>query len=188
MTPSWQALRFPATGINPPGAARTPDRDTTYGWLTFSASAVNTVAVVVQLPHGLWQSKTQPTVISPHIHWMKSTSAPGNAVWRLQYRWVKIGQVMDADWTTPAVATVATGTPDTNTANKHLISSFGGISTPHSSIRDADMLVMTLSRLGNDKADTYGAEAILLEFDIHVPLQSFAADDLYGTDLVVSGG
>lgn len=46
----WEDLRFPAAGINPPGAVADPTRDTTDGRLVFSASADNIMAIQAQMP------------------------------------------------------------------------------------------------------------------------------------------
>ena len=73
---------------------------------------------------------------------------------------------MDASWTTLESSTVVGGTPDNDTADQHLITSLGEISGSGKGI--SDMLIMKLSRLGSDAADTYGADCRLLEYDIHV--------------------
>ena len=48
---SWDDLTFPAAGLNPPGAASDPDRDTTFGYLLFAASGTEIITGAVQLPH-----------------------------------------------------------------------------------------------------------------------------------------
>ena len=158
---SYEDLRFPATSINPPGAVSDPDWDTTNGGWLFDSGSSEVIFVLVQLPH----SWVEGTPIEPHVHWQKTTSASGNVLWRLEYKWAPINETMDAVFTTLNVSSVVDGTPDTNTANKHLISSFGNIDASNKQI--SDMLVMKLTRIGGDVSDTYGADARLLEFDIH---------------------
>lgn len=51
------------------------------------------------------------------------------------------------------------------TENEQLITSFGTISGAGKQI--SDTLLMKFSRVGGDAADTYGADARLLEYDIH---------------------
>ena len=160
----WEDLRFPATAINPPGQASDPDVDTTYGTLLFAASGTEMIFVLAQLPHS-WQEGSD---LHPHIHWAKTTSASGNVMWELQYRWSKIGEVMDSSWTTLTKAT--TTVSDGDTAEQHAITAFDAISGTGCSV--SDMLVMKVSRLGDDAADTYGADARLLEFDIHLQIDS----------------
>jgi hypothetical protein len=164
----WDDLRFPASGINPAGSAAPPGQDTdTYpGTLLFDAAGTEVVAGLAQFPHG-W---AQETDIRPHVHWMKSTSASGNVYWQLRYKWMKIGEVADTNFTTLTSSTPIAGTTDTNTAHQHLISSFGDVTT--AGIEVSDMLCWELSRVGGNGADTYGADARLLEFDIHIQLDT----------------
>lgn len=159
----WDDLKTPASGINPAGAASPPGQDTSVmpGTLLFDASGVEVVALVVQMSH----SYKEDTAIVPHVHWTKTTSAAGNVLWRLRYKVVKIGEVGDADFTTLTTSSTVEGTPDNDTANEHLISTFGEVTI--SGFQISDMLVCELSRVGSDAADTYGADARLLEFDIH---------------------
>ena len=167
----WDDLRFPVTAINPPGAASDPDIDTTNGTLLFAANGTETIFVTAQLPH-TWYAGTD---IVPHVHWMKTTSATGNVVWELAYKWVPIGEVIDASFTVLTVSATVAGTPDTDTAGKHLISSFGNVSTTGKDI--SDHLILRVSRLGGDASDTYGADAELMEFDIHYQKNSLGSNE-----------
>ena len=80
---------------------------------------------------------------------------------------------MDAAFTTLQTSSPIAATPDNDTADEHLITAFSDIGTSGKSI--SDMLVMKLSRIGGDAADTYGADARLLEFDIHYQLTASGA-------------
>ena len=170
---SYEDLRFPATAVNPPGQAEDPDWDqVTPGW-RFDASTTEVIHLIAQLPHQ-WKVGT---TLGPHVHWMKTTSASGNVLWRFQYKWAPIGGVLDADWTTADVTTTVGGTPDTDTANQHLISSFGDIDTTGKQI--SDVLLMRFARIGSDGSDTYGADARFLEFDIHYAIDGFGSDGVF---------
>jgi len=158
---TWDDLRFPVSAINPPGLASDPDVDNTNGYFLFDAAGTELVFLVAQLPHSYKPGST----LRPHLHWAKSTSAAGNVMWQLDYKWAKIGEVIDASFTTLSTTSAVAGTPDTNAAGKHLISSFGDISGAGAQL--SDILVMKLSRIGGNAADTYGADAIMFEFDIH---------------------
>lgn len=157
----WDDLRFPAAGINPPGQASDPDIDTTNGGLLFAAAGTEIVAFQAQMPHA-WKEATS---IQPHVHWQKTTSASGNVLWRFEYKMAPIGAVMDAAFTALDVTTTVASTPDNDTADEHLISSFGEIDMTGREI--SDMLVCKLSRIGGDASDTYGADVRLIEADIH---------------------
>ena len=170
---AFDDLKFPSTGINPPGAVDDPDRDTSTGLLVFDSSKTETVAMVVQLSHS-WKEGSD---LFPHVHWMKSSSASGDVVWQLEYKWAPIGEVADASWTTLSSYTLAGGTIDTNTEDKHLITPLGTITSTGKQI--SDMIMMKLSRVGGDANDTYGADAQLLEFDIHFEVDSFGSNQEY---------
>lgn len=157
----WEDLRFPATAMNPSGAPGAMSADADNGWLTAGATGTSVAYAIVQLPHAWLEGSS----LYPHVHWCKTTSASGAVVWEMAYRWAPIGATMDAAFTAVTASAVAAGTPDTNTANRHLLTSFGELTAVGRRI--SDMLIVRISRLGSDGADTYGAAAALLEFDIH---------------------
>lgn len=155
-------LRYPASGINPPGAASDPVRNNTTGLLEFSAVTVNVIAGVAQLPH----ARKADTAIEPHIH-VLSTESPVSpndvAVWRLQYRCYNIGAARPAAYTTISA--------------NHTLAAHSGGQPIHQLLRFADIpgsglarsacVEWVLSRLANDPADTYPGVVTLLEFDLH---------------------
>ena len=53
----WDDLTFPATAINPPGAASDPGRETTTGLLLFDAAGVELIYCLAQMPHK-WKEGT----------------------------------------------------------------------------------------------------------------------------------
>ena len=170
---SWDDLRFPVQGINPPGNVSDPDLESATGMQLFSSNSINTLAGVAQMPHK-WK---EGTTIQPHVHWQKTSSAAGNVLWRLDFEVVANGAVAAMDYGTSIDAlTVATGTPDTNTANKCLISGF----EPDIDMTDmkiSTLILWKLSRIGDDASDTYGGNARLLEFDIHYEIDSFGSNE-----------
>lgn len=164
----WDDLRFPVTAINPPGAASDPDVDATDGTLLFDASSTELVFVQVQMPHR-WKLGSP---IAPHVHWCKTTSAAGTVSWQLEYRWAEIGSVLSA-WSSSDEATLVVS--DGDTAEQHALSSFTQISPPANGV--SSMFLMKISRVGG--SDTYGADAKLLEFDIHYQIDSRGSDTEY---------
>lgn len=170
----WEDIRFPATTVNPPGTASDPGVDTTYGWLLFDASSTEVIFLIAQLPHG-WE---EGTTLKPHVHWCKTTSATGNVVWQLDYRWSPIGETMDGSWTT--LSDYTPDVSDSDTAYHHALTGLGDISGTGKQI--SDCLIMKLSRIGGDGNDTYGADAAMIEFDIHIQLDSFGSTALYDKD------
>lgn len=159
---TWEDLKFPVQAINPPGQASDPDVEATTGALLFDAAATELVYGVAQMPHA-WE---EGSYIVPHVHWQKTTSAAGNVLWRLDYEVVNNGAVAAMDYGTQIdVTSPVDGTPDNDTANEVLISSFGSVDM--TDCRISCLFLWRLSRIGGDASDTYGADARLLELDFH---------------------
>jgi len=120
------------------------------------------VFVLYQMPHA-WQEGTS---IYPHVHWQKTTSAVGDVAWRCRYKKAPLNAVMDAAWTDMGIVTTpAPGTPDVDTADHQIITPFGEVVM--SDLDISDSILFELTRVGGDAADTYGADARMLEFDAH---------------------
>lgn len=153
----WNDIRFPAAAVNPPGAASDPDRDATDGTWLFDGGGTEKLFFQVQIPHG-WVSGTD---LKPHIHWCKTSSAAGDVVWKMRYRHAAPGQTFSA-WS--ALDTATHPVPDLDTEDHHALSAFSAVALR---MNPSGMLLVELSRVGGDGSDTYGADAKLLEFDIH---------------------
>jgi hypothetical protein len=153
----WDDLRSPATAINPPGAEADPDVSTTTGLLLFDKDATELCFIAIQMPH----SWAEGSVIVPHVHWQKTTSAAGTVAWRLRYRYANVGEDMSA-WSSPITVTVP-AVSDADTAERHAISSVGELQFDRGKI--SMMWLFELARVGS--GDTYAADAELLEFDVH---------------------
>lgn len=167
--PAYEDLRFPASAINPPGAAEDPDFDTTNcGWL-FDPGATEVLYVLAQIPHA-WK---EGTTLKPHVHWEKTTSAAGAVRWQLRYEWASYYEARTSLTTINATTPVA----DSDTADVHLITPLPTIAGTGRQI--SDMLCMRLERVGGHASDTYGADARLLEFDIHYEVDSFGSSQEY---------
>jgi hypothetical protein len=170
--PAWDDLRFPAQGINLPGQPADPDREVATSLFLFDSNITETIAGVAQMPHA-WK---EGSVIAPHVHWQKTTSAAGNVLWRFEYdNIVNPGDVSLLTYANVLdIATPAAGTPDNNTAGENLISSFGDVDMTGREI--SCLILWRLSRIGGDALDTYGADARLVEFDIHYQIDSDGSD------------
>lgn len=165
----YDDMRFPAAAANPPGQASDPDFDTTNGGFLFASAGTELLFFAAQLPHGWYEG----SILGPHVHWQKTSDAGGDVVWQFSYKWAPIGEVMDAAFTDVSASTTITATPDNDTTDEHLITSFGDLDASGRQI--SDMMLIKLSRLGDDGDDTYGADVRLLEFDIHYEIDSFGS-------------
>ena len=168
---AWDDLRFPATAINPPGQASDPDVEAASGLLLFDAGSTELIYAMAQMPHSWAEGST----ISPHVHWTKTTSASGDVAWQVRYKLFPIGEVGDANWTDGGIASTAVdGTTDSDTANQHLISAWDDIDMTGQTL--SCCVLFEVSRVGGNAADTYGADARLLEFDVHYEIDSFGSE------------
>ena len=110
------------------------------------------------------------------MHWQKTTSASGDVFWQFDYEVVNNGAVAAMDYGSQLQATtVAIGTPDGDTANEVLITPLGDITMTGKTL--TSLIFWKFSRIGGDAADTYGADARMLEFDIHYEIDSFGSNE-----------
>jgi len=164
---SWEDLKAPSTAINPVGLAAPPSRNATTGLLDFSASGTNTCAIAVQMPHA-WKLES---TISPHIHLWYPDGNAGNSVWKFEYQIAKIGTAFPGSYTSDTKTFAA---PEI--ANQHVLHPFDDIDMTGIDGVSA-MIVILLSRIGGDAADTYASALPLLEFDIHYQVDSLGSDE-----------
>ena len=141
----WEDLRFPATGINPPGADSDPTLSDTSGLLEFSKSAVNTIIGVAQMPHSWLEGSS----LHPHIHVTHPDDGAGNTIWRLSYKLSNINGTYPATFTDQAVQTFAA--PEN--ATKHSLFEFPEIVMTGYTL--SSCVIWKLSRVGNNDGDTY---------------------------------
>jgi hypothetical protein len=170
----WDDLKVPVTSINPSGQANPPNIDQNLaGTFLFASNTTEVIGFVVQIPHNYLEGSD----LNAHVHWAKTSSASGDVYWELQYRWAKIGEVFDGTWSTIGSATVIEDTPDTDTADKHLITELGTIDGTGAGL--SDMLICQLNRDHDNAGDTYAADARLLEFDFHYQIDGFGSPEEY---------
>ena len=171
--PTWDDLRVSATstkagGSKDPGYAKFIDdaAGTSQGCFIywFDASTEEEVYFEIQIPHAY---KAGSDII-PHVHWVpKSNGTSGHHVsWGLEYAWVDIGDVYGD--TTFIYGNAHDPADAVLVANKHYLTDLTTISGAGMTL--SSMLVCRLFRnatAAGSSADEYGADAGLLEFDLH---------------------
>lgn len=133
---------------------------------TLSFDGVNTleqVSVVLEMNHN-WK---EGTIIKPHLHWYPVNGNVGNVKWLLEYSWVAWDSIV------PASTTIS------------VIQAAGGIAwhVRFASFPDIDgtgmiigsQLHMRLYRNPTDGDDTYGSDAALATFGIHVEVDTLGS-------------
>jgi hypothetical protein len=157
----WDDLRFPAQGINPPGAASDPGVDSATGLLVFSGLQDNVIVGAAQMPH-TW---LPGSVVRPHIHLRFPTEAVADTRWRFEYDTANVtGLFTNASGTYTTLSTITVANPAN--ADRHTIGNFGDLSM--TGFRESAIILWKVSRLASsDVLDTDGNDCLLLEFDIH---------------------
>jgi hypothetical protein len=156
-------IQMSAAGINPPGGPSDAVRNVTSGLLEFSGTAVNVIALSIQMPHSY--DPGDPWV--PHIHIYANTdpgAGPNNVSrWELKYKVSAIDGIVPAGYTTVTVNKILTqfsgGRPF------HQICSFGVQSG--AGMSESSVVEMIVSRIGDNVADTFAGVVSLLSVDIH---------------------
>jgi hypothetical protein len=133
-----------------------------------SPSATQVIAIIAQMPHSWKLGST----IYPHIHWMPITTNTGSVLWHIEYKWTNVFATESGTWTTLDILSPADGI-----AFKHQLSSFGGISGEGKYL--SSILTIKISRIGGDGTDTYTADALLKEFDIHYEMDTLGSRQEY---------
>lgn len=154
----WDDLRFPASGLNPPGPINAPTTNTDTGLLVFDNNATRVIAGLAQMPHSWIEGST----IEPHIHWVQPSS--GNVLWQLEYRLMPaIGAAFPSEW----VAVTSTDQRSTYPGSGDWVQITKFPSIVMTGFGISSMVLFKLSRLGGDALDTVANDIQLLEFDIH---------------------
>jgi hypothetical protein len=126
---------------------------------------VNTVESVdasIEMNHN-W---AEATTLYPHIHWLPSTAAAGNVNWQLEYVLLQDGGVVGASTTINVIQSTA------EVAWTQQFANFPTISTVGFTI--GAQLFFRLFRDPTDN-DTYGADAALATFGIHVLIDTIGS-------------
>lgn len=166
-TSAWEDLRVSVNSVRVPTSANP-------GWgafltnlsiLWFDKNNDEEVYFSVQMPHQ-WKEGTD---IKPHVHWTPGTSTDtGSCRWALVYSWANI------DGTFPATTEIAVNDPGSGTANDHQLAGLPDISGTGKTI--SSMLICKLYRDANSVADTFDADAGLLEIDFHFEIDAPGSD------------
>ena len=133
---------------------------------TLGFNGVNTleqVSIVVEMNHN-WK---EGTIIKPHVHWYPVNGNAGNVKWNMEYAWVEMDSVV------PASTTIS------------VIQAAGGVAWQErfASLPDIDgsgftigsQLHIRLYRDPVDGDDTYGSDAALATFGLHVQVDTLGS-------------
>lgn len=171
---TWDDLRIPITqtklgGSKDPGFAKILDNGSgSQGVFAvlFDKATEEEVYTAIQLPHN-WREGSS---IRAHFHWSPTDTDTGDVVWGIEYSWASIGETF-GNTTLTTVTDTASGTAD-----DHLMTS--AIVIDGTGQGSSSMIMCRLYRDAANEADTYDADAALLEFDVHYEVSSLGEDAL----------
>ena len=168
----WDDLRVPL-GAFKAGALADPDwvkltdngaaSQGLYAW-HFDQNTEEELFFAAQMPHG-WKLGT---TIQPHVHWMPTSTNTGNVIWGLEYAVIELAGVLgnsDIVYATQA----GSGTARQHHRADMTAISMSGIATLSP--------VITCRIFRNAAADSYTADAALLEFDFHYEIDTMGSDE-----------
>lgn len=160
----WDDMRFPSTGINPPGQVSDPDRDANDGTFLFDKASTEIIMGIAQMPHS-WEVGT---VIYPHVHWGPIDTGGGDVVWKFDYDIANTNEAFAGSWSTNSIIAAAG-----IVTNMHLPDGFAPLDM--SSYDFSCIIKWRLSRVGGNGSDTYDDDAKLYELDFHYKLDSLGS-------------
>jgi len=160
----WEDLRVPLTQTKV-GANALPHFDeTNVGYLFPQDDTAEILYTIVQMPH----SWAEGTDISPHIHWEQSAS--DNVTWKIDYKWIDVGETTPAGFTTLTLDTLV---KTYSSGDLHQISNGSDISGSGHTI--SSILLIKLYRDDN----VYSGDALTWEIDFHYQVDSLGSRQEY---------
>jgi len=145
-------LRFPVSVIKVRGS-KAPEISEYF--LQFDDRTEEEAYLTMQLPH----SRQANSTIQPHFHWQSEDNSAGNVVWCVSYSCANIYDDF------PNFQTSCTISQSMEDVTTHLMSPMIEI---NNSLSSSAMCKMRIYRDATATADTYGQDANLMEFDVHV--------------------
>lgn len=102
------------------------------------------------------------STIYPHIHWFPSTTAIGNIKWNMDYMWINRGGVMTG------AATLSQTVTTSGVAWQMEFTNFAPSGLSGLGKTMGGRFVFRIYRNAADAVDTYGADAFISDFGLHV--------------------
>lgn len=182
--PRWDDIRVPVTstrlgGNDPSFTVYKTNGSGSRGVFAYRFNATNEKELFfsLQLPHGYKLGSD----IHPHVHWIPAAAGSAGQVvnWGLEYTWKDIGSV----YGNTGIIHSNTHIPADNilAADKHYLTPFDAISGADAGAGLSSMLVCRVFRDAGGAlgTDDYASDAILLEIDFHVELDTDGSRLIY---------
>jgi hypothetical protein len=169
----WDDLTFPAYGL---GRAGNADPDVVFNsgpsadmaGVLFDATADQEIFGKAQMRH----SYKPRTALRAHWHWSPTTTGTGAVCWAISVSWAGIHSNFPAS----TLAGIATNHVNAAAQWKHFISESVTI-TPPAGAGESSILMFRAFRDADNPADTYPADADLLDVDFHFEINKPGTSD-----------
>lgn len=169
----YSNIVMPSVAFNPVGSVSDPDYDGTNGAWLFDATSTDLLFFAFKFPDGYIEGSN----FQIHVYWQKTTSTSGNVLWQIDYKEIKIGEIMPSSFTTIQTNTVNPLVTDDNTADRNLVSSFDEINGDQ--YKTTSGMIMKISRIGGDALDTYGNDARLLGIVVSCEIDTYKTRSMF---------
>lgn len=168
--PVYEDMRCGASGTHPTGP-NVPPWDVFLGAIRtmhFRDGFADEVYSQIQFTHGYIIGGT----VYPHVHFTPKTADVGTVIWELEYVWARERSHFADPQTLQVTYTIPVGGEQWH----HSIAVFdpiSGVDANNVTRGLSSMFMFRLARRGD--IDTYPADVSLLEFDIHVPIDTLGS-------------
>lgn len=162
----WDDFDFSVNNLRVSPVTSKPDYDSNEGEFLFDSSTTETVVGSRISRHEFASDQTE---WRPHVHWAQN--APGNVVWRLEYK------IWPANTEEPAYTAISafTGVFSYTSGVLHQITPLPAVNVTAYSAYTAMMVKVKISRIGGDANDTMAVDARFLGFDFHVQIDKYGS-------------
>lgn len=162
----WDDLFFPLTTAKQGQTDKPPFSTAEVAYLFPAGDTSHIMYIIVQFPH-YWKTGSN---IYPHVHWKQEST--GSPVFKMDYKWYGLGDIMPANFSTYVMATKVF--PYTSGSMQQLNSGSAPISGSHITGVSSLMLV----KLYRDD-NAYSGNTTTYQFDIHIEKDSLGSKEIY---------
>jgi hypothetical protein len=155
-------LFFPVSVIKTQGVSNIPEID--LYTLNFDDNTMEQAYLTMQLPH----KRKADSMLEPHFHWESEDDTSGDVVWCIEVSRANIGEAFSD------LITQCTVSSSVSNSSIHIMS-------PEIELSGTGMTASAIGKIrifrnATDTADTYNADAQLIQFDVHYYIDKLGAE------------
>ena len=134
--------------------------------LAFPPDKITEIDGSEQLPHEWVEGST----VYPHAHIVAPDGLSGDITFKFEYTWCDMQEVMDI-----VSQSITVTVPNDSTPRKHVIVHLPPVGIDGTGKKISSVFKYCFARLGTEDTDTYQSKVFLLEFDIHVEVNTLGS-------------